>query len=82
MLMAALQTEVEEYVRQFAGERDELGHALVVRNGTARERRVTMGAGTIEVRVRIPPIVITQIAHRDHRRSEATRTMATTNQVG
>lgn len=49
MLMAALQTEVEEYVRQFGGERDELGHALVVRNGRARERRVTLGAGTIEV---------------------------------
>jgi len=49
MLMAALQTEVDEYVRQFTGERDELGHALVVRNGSARERQVTMGAGTIAV---------------------------------
>jgi hypothetical protein len=36
MLMTALQTEVDEYVKQFAGERDELGRALVVRNGGAR----------------------------------------------
>lgn len=50
MLMTALQTEVDEYVWQFAGERDERGHALVVRNGQARERRVTLGSGTIEVR--------------------------------
>jgi putative transposase len=50
MLMTALQTEVDEYVKQFGDERDEAGHALVVRNGQARERRVTMGAGTIEVR--------------------------------
>ena len=33
MLAAALQAEVDAYVGQFAGERDENGRRLVVRNG-------------------------------------------------
>jgi putative transposase len=49
MIAAALTVEVEDYVGRHAGERDERGHALVVRNGAARPRSVTVGAGTIEV---------------------------------
>jgi transposase-like protein len=49
MIATALAVEVEDYVGRYAGERDERGRALVVRNGTARSRGVTLGAGTIEV---------------------------------
>jgi len=49
MLMKALQREVADYLETNA-ERDEGGRALVVRNGRARARKVTVGAGTIEVR--------------------------------
>lgn len=41
MIAAALEAEVGEYVECFAEERDEDGRRLVVRNGHARERRVT-----------------------------------------
>jgi transposase-like protein len=50
MLLQALEVEVAQYVEAFADERDEEGHALVVRNGKARPRKLTLGAGTIEVR--------------------------------
>ncbi len=50
MLMAALEEEVADYIDRHQGERDENGHAEVVRNGRARARKVTMGAGTVEVR--------------------------------
>jgi transposase-like protein len=50
MIAAALEAEVEEYVAAFADERDEDGKRLVVRNGRARERRVTVGSGTVAVR--------------------------------
>ncbi len=49
MLAVALEAEVAAYVERYRGERDEAGHALVVRNGKARPRRVTLGAGTVEV---------------------------------
>jgi putative transposase len=49
MLIAALQVEADAYRERAAGERDADGHALVVRNGTARPRQVTLGAGTVEV---------------------------------
>ena len=49
MIAAALAVEVDDYVSRRAGERDERGHALVVRNGTGRPRSITVGAGTIEV---------------------------------
>ena len=39
MIAAALEAEVAEYVERSAGERDENGKRLVVRNGHARERR-------------------------------------------
>lgn len=50
MLMAALEEEVSEYLSTHREERDERGHAQVVRNGRARARKVTVGAGTVEVR--------------------------------
>jgi putative transposase len=50
MLAAALDLEVAQYIAQHQGERDEDGRRLVVRNGRARPRKVTMGAGTVEVR--------------------------------
>jgi putative transposase len=50
MIAAALKAEADEYVERFAGERDEDGKRLVVRNGSARERRVTVGSGTVAVR--------------------------------
>src|SRR4051794_5247186 len=49
MIAAALKAEADEYVERFADERDEGGKRLVVRNGRARERRVTVGSGTLAV---------------------------------
>ncbi|HEX9667886.1 MAG TPA: IS256 family transposase [Thermoanaerobaculia bacterium] len=49
MLMAALEVEVAQYLEEHRGERDEEEHALVVRNGRAQPRKVTLGAGTVEV---------------------------------
>jgi transposase-like protein len=49
MLLAALKAEVDEYVAQHADQRDEDGHALVVRNGVAEPRKVTTAAGELEV---------------------------------
>ena len=50
MLAAALQAEVAVYVEAFAGELDENGHRLVVRNGFHEPREVTTAAGAIPVR--------------------------------
>src|SRR4051795_31097 len=49
MIAAALRAEADEYVERFADERGEDGKRLVVRNGRARERRVTVGSGTVAV---------------------------------
>ncbi len=49
MLAAALQAEVDAYVGQFAGERDEDGRRLVVRNGAAVPRTLLTSAGAVEV---------------------------------
>ena len=49
MLAAALRAEVEAYIAQFADERDERGHRLVVRNGCAEPRTVMTSAGAIDV---------------------------------
>src|SRR3954452_9843832 len=46
MIAAALRAEADDYVERFADERGEDGKRLVVRNGRARERRGTGGAGT------------------------------------
>ena len=50
MIAAALRAEADEYVERFSDELDGDGHQQVVRNGRARERRVTVGSGTIPVR--------------------------------
>jgi transposase-like protein len=50
MIAEALELEVEEYLQRARYLRDEGGHALVVRNGKARERRVTLGAGVVKIR--------------------------------
>ena len=49
MIAAALKAEADDYVERFADERGEDGKRLVVRNGRARERRVTVGSGTVAV---------------------------------
>ena len=49
MLAEALQAEVEAYIAQFTGERDEHGRRLVVRNGTHHPREVLTAAGAVEV---------------------------------
>jgi len=49
MLLTALKAEVDEYMSQHAGMRDEAGHALVVRNGVTEPRTVTTAAGELEV---------------------------------
>jgi transposase-like protein len=48
MLHRALEVEVAAYLERHQ-ERDDRGHALVVRNGQARARKVTCGAGTLTV---------------------------------
>ena len=50
MIAAALRAEADEYVERFTEEVDEDGHRLVVRNGRARERKVTVGSGTIPIK--------------------------------
>src|SRR6185437_2069095 len=49
MLIEALEAEVDDYLERHRNERDEQGHALVVRNGRGRARKLTMGAGTVEL---------------------------------
>ena len=49
MLAAALRAEVDAYIEQFAGERDEDGRRMVVRNGSAETRTVLTSAGAVEV---------------------------------
>ena len=49
MIAAALEVEVAAYVARHRAARDADGRALVVRNGRARPRKVTVGSGTIEV---------------------------------
>lgn len=50
MLAEALEAEVRDYIEAARGQRDENGHALVVRNGHANEREVVCGAGSVEVK--------------------------------
>ena len=50
MIAAALRAEADEYVARFGDELGEDGHRLVVRNGRARERHVTVGSGAVPVR--------------------------------
>jgi putative transposase len=50
MIAAALRAEADEYLARFAEEIDQDGHRLVVGNGRARERKVTVGSGTVPIR--------------------------------
>ena len=50
MIAAALEAEVEQYVAAFVEEVDEDAKRLVVRNGHARERGLTVGSGTMRLR--------------------------------
>ena len=50
MLAAALQAEVAAYIDAHAGEVDETGHRLVVRNGFHQPREVVTAAGAVPVR--------------------------------
>jgi len=49
MLAEALEAEVDAYTERHRKARGQDGHALVVRNGRAQARRVTVGAGTLTV---------------------------------
>ena len=49
MLAAAIEAEASGYVEALAGELDEAGHRLVVRNGHAEPRTITTAAGAIEI---------------------------------
>ena len=49
MLMAALKAESDAYVERHGDARYQQGHALVVRNGQANARKLTLGAGTVEL---------------------------------
>ena len=62
MLALALQAEVDEYIRRHEGERDENGHALVVRNGRSRERTVQCGAG--ELKMQAPRVYDKRPSHK------------------
>ena len=50
MLIEALEAEVDDYVERHRRERSEQGHGLVVRNGRAQTRKLTLGAGTVELK--------------------------------
>ncbi len=50
MIAAALEAEVEDYLAGYVDEVDEDGRRLVVRNGHARERKLTVGSGTMAIR--------------------------------
>ena len=49
MLMEALFAEVEEVINKHKDEVDENGNRLVVRNGKAKSRTVTLGSGAVEI---------------------------------
>src|ERR1700733_5009454 len=50
MLMAALKTEAADYVERHRDEREVEGRALVVHNGRSKGRKLTLGAGTVELK--------------------------------
>ncbi|MFD7499376.1 IS256 family transposase [Streptomyces sp. NPDC059832] len=50
MLTAALEAEVNQYIAELAGERDDACRRLVVRNGHHRKRTVATAAGPIAVK--------------------------------
>ena len=50
MLQAAIQEEVEDYLRNRSGIVDEAGRRLVIRNGTLPERELITGLGPVAIR--------------------------------
>jgi transposase-like protein len=54
MLMSAMEVEVEDYISNHQSSLDENGHRLVVRNGKAKPRSLTLGCG--EVKIEAPRI--------------------------
>ena len=52
MLARALEAEVQAYIDSASGERDERGHALVAKNGHAREREIVLGRDPSRLRLR------------------------------
>lgn len=50
MLQTALEEEVQEFLDNHSQRRDENGKRLVVRNGHMPERKITTGAGNLEIR--------------------------------
>jgi putative transposase len=50
MIATALEAEVADYIERFAEDRDEDGKRRVVRNGHARQRKLTVGSGTVSIR--------------------------------
>lgn len=50
MIAAALEAEVADYVQRFSEEHDGDGKRLVVRNGHARQRGLTVGSGAVPIR--------------------------------
>ncbi len=50
MIATALKAEADEYVASLVDELGEDDKRLVVRNGRARERKVTIGSGTVAIR--------------------------------
>ena len=72
MLLEALKAEVDDYIERHRGARGEQGHAQVVRNGRARGRKVTLGAGTVELQA--PRVT-------DRRRDEHGRRQRFTSQI-
>ena len=51
LIAQAVQVELEEFLVGFAGQRDELGRATVVRNGYQPQRSILTGIGPVSVRV-------------------------------
>lgn len=49
LIACALRQEVADYIERHADLRDEPGHALVVRNGTAKPRTLQVGALPVEI---------------------------------
>jgi putative transposase len=50
LLTEAVEAEVASYIEAHAGQRDEQGYRLVVRNGTKPERQIQTGIGPVTVR--------------------------------
>jgi putative transposase len=62
IIAATLELEVEEYIQRLRHLRDENGHALVVRNGKAEPRTVSLGVGPITLQA--PRVDDRRPAHR------------------